>query len=56
MDKKQLLDEIEAEIMNNIYELIEINFEAMIVADATQIVREPLERLIEEYENIKKEK
>ena len=56
MNTKQLLDKIEAEIMNNIYEFIEINFEAMIIADATQIVREPLERLIKEYENIKKEK
>jgi len=45
---KETIDEIEAEIMENIYELISLNFDgAVLIADATQIVREPLEKLLQ---------
>lgn len=53
---KETIDEIEAEIMENIYELISLNFDgAVLIADATQIVREPLEKLLQsQTQDIKK--
>lgn len=44
---KEIYEKAEAEIMDNIYELIRINFDADMVADATQIVGGPLKEALD---------
>ena len=46
----EFYDDMEHEIMGNVYELIQINFDSIILADATQIIpmRERLKELVRE--------
>ena len=44
---KEIYEKAEAEIMDNIYELIRINFDSDIIADATQIVGGPLQEALD---------